>query len=194
MPPRAELVRALGLFEPSVRKTALDVGCGPGREVVLLLQHGFKVVALDPYASMLEQTAAAVAGERSLDGAFLTLHHATAEQFASQLSAGQFGLVHAGFVLPFVRSADLSRVMPTLLSCLEPGGLFVAQFFGHDDDFIVHAAPNTMSAHTDSELSGLFEGFEFLHREEVNRLGHIGRGASKRWHVHHIIARKPHLK
>ena len=50
-PPRAQLMQAFAMWRGEAAAKggrALDLGCGPGREVIELLRAGFEVVARDP--------------------------------------------------------------------------------------------------------------------------------------------------
>lgn len=195
-PPREQLVRALphvdGIGGAAVRR-ALDVGCGPGREAVLLARQGFEVVAFDPYPEMLERTRMAIAREPDGDALLgrVSLACATLEEFAATLEADSFDIVHAGFVLPFVLPERFDDCFERLVASLRPRGVLCGQFFGREDEFIRAADAGTMTCHDRRGLERLFEGFELIEFEEVNRLGRIGKGREKWWHVFHVTARRP---
>lgn len=189
-PPRQLLLDALAEIR-SPGRHALDLGCGPGREVVALLEAGFSVVALDPYPVMLERTRALVVERRPQDAHRVQLVEATLEEWAGELAPSSFDLVHAGFVLPFVQAAHFDEAFARLVGAIAPGGVLVAQFFGPDDEFIRRAGPGDMSVHDAEEVERLLSGFETISREEVNRAGNVGRGRAKWWHVHHLVARRP---
>lgn len=169
--------------------TALDIGCGPGKEVLLLLGLGYEVTAIDPYRSMIDATAEAIRGGGADWLKRSHLHVCTLEQIAADLPVRGFDVVHAGFVLPFVCPSAFPACFAALHRSLRDHGLLVAQFFGPDDQFVREAAPGAMTSHTASDLDGLLAPFELVHREEVRRDGRIGRGRPKFWHVHHVIAR-----
>lgn len=191
-PPREQLVHAVDRFwrpAPSgAPPRALDVGCGPGREAAFLRARGFRVLAIDPVREMLERTRSAVS---TLDGGVegLEVRHATLEECADALPCASFDLVHAGFVLPFVRPSEFGRCFAALERSMRPGGVFVGQFFGPTDEFVRDAPTDTITSHQRPELTALLRRFELLAHDEIAREGRIGRGRPKWWHVHHVIAR-----
>ena len=203
-PPRDLLMRALQILGPEAPATALDLGCGPGREIPPMVRRGMRVTAVDPYADMIRRSRALLeqafpatgpdSGEPSAAMApgchAVEFVQCTLEDLAPGLRPRHFGLIHAGFVLPFVRPSRFMAAFAALRESLAPQGLLVAQFFGPDDEFIRGAEPDTMTSHRADELDALLAGLEILHREEVNRAGNIGRGRPKWWHVHHVIARR----
>ena len=190
-PTRAQLLNALHYgVAPTVPHRALDLGCGPGREVLELVRAGFEVVAIDPYPQMIELTRELLLAQAPHALGNVALVQATLEEFAPELRIGSFGLVHAGFVLPFVHPQHFQFAFERLLDSIAGGGLFTGQFFGPDDEFLRESGGELMTSHTASDVDTLLCDFDILSREEVNREGHLGRGKKKWWHVHHVIARR----
>lgn len=189
-PPREQLLIALKLGSFAPNSSALDVGCGPGKEVVELLRAGFDVTAIDPYPSMIELTKSRVREECPELLGRLTLACARLEDRCSELAPGAFAIVHAGFVLPFVQEADFPAAVASLLTSVAPGGLFVGQFFGPDDEFVRESPSGSMTCHDAEAVRRLLARFEIVLHQEVNRSGSIGKGRAKWWHVHHIVARR----
>jgi hypothetical protein len=95
-------------------------------------------------------------------------------------------------VLPFVESALFADAFRAIAASMREGGVFVGQFFGPDDQFVREAAPGAMTSHTREEVDAILRANALvaLHSEEARRDGKIGRGRSKFWHVHHVIARR----
>jgi tellurite methyltransferase len=198
-PPRAQLVRAIEhhrRFRPSspaAACTALDVGCGPGREVCELLRAGFDVLAIDAYERMVEETESVARGLAGRLGRRLEVRQGLVEHGPWSGTATPFELIHAGFVLPFVPDESFPQTLSGLASVLASGGILVAQLFGPDDSFIRESPVGSMNCHRAAEIPRLLKllgGLEILEYEEVNRAGFIGRGKPKWWHVHHLIARR----
>lgn len=189
-PPRAQLTRSLKHASMARGAHALDIGCGPGKEVVELLRAGFSVTAIDPYPSMIQSTLERVKAECPLGLARLQLICSRFEDHGELLQPRAFAVVHAGFVLPFVQSHDFDRSFDAIRRSLAVGGVFVGQLFGPNDEFVRASPPGTMSCHDAAAVKALLRGLEVLEHEEVNRSGFIGAGKPKWWHVHHIVARK----
>lgn len=189
-PPREQLLKALQLADEGCGRKALDVGCGPGKEVVELLRAGFEVTAIDPYPSMVDLTESRVREELPSAVPRFRAFCARVEDFSTHLPESEFDLVHAGFVLPFIASRDFGRTFAALRACIAPRGLFAGQFFGPDDEFLRNSPPGSMTSHMAGEVRPLLRGFEIIEHQEVNRAGFIGGGRSKWWHVHHVIARR----
>ena len=105
-PPRAQLVRAIEHHRRARPPTAvgpcaaLDVGCGPGREVCELLRAGFDVLAIDAYDAMVRETESAARGLAERLGRRLEVRQGLVEHCQWSGTDTLFDLIHAGFVLP----------------------------------------------------------------------------------------------
>ncbi|MCE2883750.1 MAG: class I SAM-dependent methyltransferase [Planctomycetaceae bacterium] len=193
LPPRPQLVRAIELVGRATTDRelhALDIGCGPGREVLALCEAGFAIDAFDPYPEMLARTRALLTACGARHDR-VRLAFGTLEDHAEALTPSRYDLVHAGFVLPFIRPHAFERCWSALTTSLRPGGVFAGQFFGPNDEFIRASSAGEMTAHGSVDVDRLFAGWTVIEREEVDRQGAIGRGTPKWWHVHHIVAVKP---
>jgi len=93
----------------------LDLGCGPGRDLLAFRQRGHEPVGLDGAASFVRM-ARAHAGVPVWHQDFLRL----------ELPAAYFHGVFANASLFHVPSAELPRVLGELRACLRPGGVLFA--------------------------------------------------------------------
>lgn len=197
-PPREQLARTLAAIAPPSGTggtgvlTALDIGCGPGREAVLLARAGYAVTAFDPYPEMLERARSHVAEQhdRAALEPRIDFAQATLEEFAATIAPRSFDLIHAGFVLPFVLPSRFDGCFARLVEAMRPGAIFCGQLFGPEDEFVRTAVPGTMSSHDEAAARRLLDGLDILSFEEVNRSGRIGRGREKWWHVFHVAAQR----
>lgn len=124
MPPSPLLVQAFLLL--ASRKTALDLGCGAGRDTKWLLAQGLEVTAVD-------HDAEALAYLRNLQHPRLHVLQAAFED----VMLTSYDLVHAAWSLPFIQSERFADVFPRIQQAVKPGGLLTGQLFGSRDSWNV---------------------------------------------------------
>ena len=182
--PRETLLQALALFEAEGRapETAVDLGCGSGRDTLELLRRGWRVVAVD-------------AEEEGI--AHLRAHpDALSRADALETVVARFGeavwpealLVSSSFSLPFCPPDELARVWPRIRASLVPGGRFCGQFFGDRDEW---SEAGDMTFLSRREVETLLEGLDVERLDEVEHDGQTALGKPKRWHLFHVVARRP---
>jgi SAM-dependent methyltransferase len=203
-PARETLLKALELFEreaaadargAAVVRTAIDLGCGEGRDTLELLRRGWRVTALDGHAQGIDLLLERVpAQERARVDARVQTFEALAAGTAGAGPAwgawdapGGYDLVNASFSLPFCPPAAFAPVWARVRSAIRPGGRFAGQLFGDRDSWAVIA---DRTHHRRSELDGLFEGFVLEELREDEKLDTDCAGTPKHWHVYHVVARK----
>lgn len=125
--PESSLVRFIDLLDPT--RPVLDVGCGQGRNSILLARRGFKVHALDPSAAAVEQVAAA-ADEHGLDIS------TTCGLFQDLRSDRRCGTILIFGLIPLLDRSGINGLAPLVMTHLDTGGLvFVTAFGVWDPDF-----------------------------------------------------------
>lgn len=169
----------LGLAEPHIPREglALDLGCGVGRATQFLRERGLRVWAIDREAEAIEATRARVrddAGVELVLGEFQSVALPPAE------------VVVALFSLFFLPPEEFAAFWPTVVGAIRPGGVFVGQFLGPNDDW----RDRGYTLHDAAAVRSLMEGFDVLYSEEAERDGETAVGSPKHWHVHHVIARR----
>jgi SAM-dependent methyltransferase len=161
-------------------RQAVDLGCGGGADARLLLARGWRVFAVDaaPRAKLLLEGATPPGHRDRLDIAIGQFH---------EVSLPDADLVYAQFSLPFAGD-HLESAVANAISAVVPGGAFVGQLFGVNDDW----ADDEGVAWVDrSWIDRTFEGFTELDVDERDHRGPYGQhGATKRWHFFHVRARK----
>lgn len=175
-PPWPRLVRAAALLES--RGRALDLGCGAGRDTRYLLEQGFEVTAVD-------REAASLAALADLPVDRLHLVQSAFEDFAFE----RYDLINAHFALPFTNKELFPMVFARLKASLNPGGIFVGQFFGVNDTW--NTPDSSMTFFTREQAQKQLEGLDIAEFEEEDQDGETADGTLKHWHVHHMIARRP---
>ena len=180
-PPRETLLEALTRFKDEQPTTAIDLGCGEGRDTQELLNQGWRVLAID-------------GSQAGIDTLFerpglanhpnLTTRISTFEQLAD---LPRVRLLNASFCIPFCIPEHFNRFWNTITSAIEPGGRFSGQLFGDRDSW---ASIPDRSHQTRAEAEALFSDFDLEMFDEEERDKQDFQGLTKRWHIFHIVARK----
>jgi SAM-dependent methyltransferase len=161
-------------------RLAIDVGSGGGADVLNLLSRGWNVVALD----------AEVAGRRLLED-----RTPPAARDRLEIPTGFFhsavlpsaDLVLAQFSLPFAGD-HFDAAVRNVLTSVKPGGAFVGQLFGANDDW---ASDPYVSSVDRAWIARAFVDFNELEVDERDLDSPYGTAnASKHWHFFHIRARR----
>jgi SAM-dependent methyltransferase len=174
-PPWPRLVRAAEMFE-SVGD-ALDVGAGAGRDTAFLLDHGWRVTAIDSSPSALK--------------ALERFAHHNLRVVSTQVEAfvpSAYDLVNAQNSLPFIGPEQFAMTVQRLRDSVRPNGVLAATFFGKRDEWNVAGTNLTFS--TRAEIEELFHDWDVIELTEVEEDGRVATGAPKHWHLYHLIARR----
>ena len=181
-PPRQLLLDALTYFASdslSSQRKAIDLGCGDGTEIALLLERGWDVLAIDGEPASIEHLLAKVPKEKQK-------HLQTQVAKLEEVSLPSADLIHASFSLPFCAPEHFDVFWGKIVNAIKPGGRFAGQFFGVRDSW---ANKPDMTFHTEAQVRTMLEDFETEHFHEMDEDGSSASGP-KHWHVFTVIARK----
>ena len=174
--PRDTLLAALDRFVAP--GTAVDLGCGTGRDTLELLRRGWQVVAIDSEAEAIGRLRAAARDDVRL---------ATQVAVYEDAALPECDLVNASWSLPFCRPEVFGVVWARIIDSLRPEGRFAGQLFGDRDEW---STESDMTFHTRAEAEGLFGVFELERFDEYEEDGQTVLGNPKQWHVFNVVARK----
>jgi trans-aconitate methyltransferase len=169
--------QAMQLHAPG---TAIDLGCGSGRETRALLDAGWRVHAVDASPDTRAVVLRTIGGIHSR----LTLD---ASPFAALFSLPPADLIYAGYSLPYQSPESFQRVWALLRAALRPGGVLAVNLFGDHDSW---AGEKGMTFLTEETARLLFDGLEIVTWDEEDADGPAFSGP-KHWHVFDVIARAP---
>lgn len=188
-PARETLVRALELFEKESaadsERTAIDLGCGEGRDTLELLNRGWSVTAVDAHPMAFELLTPRVPSNAAGRLRALVADFDSPEWVPA--SGQPVSLLNASYSLPFCDPARFGEVWRRMRGAIRPGGRFAGQLFGDRDSW---AALPDRSHHPRGDLDRLFAGFVFDELREEERDDKDALGNPKHWHIFHIVARK----
>jgi SAM-dependent methyltransferase len=118
--PHCTTKQAVNYAKKQSNRTALDIGAGNGRDSRYLATHGFDVTAVD--ISSASST--------------WSLNFSNIKFICSDvrvLPLGQYDLINASLVLPFLEKQSFLTFWPRLLDSLNAGGVICGHFFGAKD-------------------------------------------------------------
>lgn len=161
---------------------AVDLGTGTGRDALFLLNHDWKVLAIDAEPLAIEILLNRVPAEKS-DNLQVAI-----TAFSNMLLPQQVDLINASFSLPFCKPEEFAKCWEQISDHLVIGGRFAGHFFGDKDDWSQNTA---MSFHTQEEMLQLFsENFSIEYLQIEEGLFPTAAGSMKHWHIFHIVAKK----
>ncbi len=181
-PPRETLLIALERFsaESSPRKTAVDLGCGDGRDTVELLRRNWRVIAVDGEPEAIDRL-------RRRSDINRTYLETRVQRFEELTLPPDVDLVNASFCLPFCPPDFFTGLWQEVVTALKPGGRFCGHLFGDRDSW---AEYHDISFHTRPQLEQLLTPFEIELLDEEEHPGKTALGEEKHWHLYNIVARK----
>lgn len=167
------------ILEPHLNPpgVAVELGCGIGHGLLFLLEKGYEVYGVDTSAYAL-----GLLRERLPVGASAHLIEADMASW----TVPEADVVVAGFSLFFLSQEKLDSFMPKVIEAITPGGLFAGQFLGKNDEW----ASGGHALMDPETLRQMFQDFELIHFDEVEREGETALKKAKYWHVFHVVARK----
>ncbi|MFZ4715451.1 MAG: hypothetical protein ACOYL6_17130 [Bacteriovoracaceae bacterium] len=172
-------LKAISLSD-SKSRIAIDFGCGAGTEAVDLFNRGFVVHAFDKELKAIELVKAKIGNN---EGRLYT----SVVSFEKIETLPKVDFFYSFHSLPFCGSAYFDQVVTKTIDSVSLGGLYVASFFGPEDDWVV--AGKTVGV-TAQVIKSKLDRFEILHFEETQKRGMTVMNGEKAWHTIEVIARR----
>ncbi len=184
--PRPTLLRALaGLASRPLAAgppLAVDLGCGTGRDTLPMLAAGLLVLAVDREPAALAEL------RRRASVAALSAGLVTRCRDFTRLRLPPADLVNGSFCLPLCPPERFPALWRRIRRALRPGGRVAGQLYGPRDEW---AGRPGITTHRPDEVAALCAGLEVEWLEEEESETMTPRGRRKRWHIWHLVARRP---
>jgi tellurite methyltransferase len=161
-------------------RSAVDLGCGAGRDARELLQAGWRVLAVDrePGAIAALEAATPVDVRGRLETRVADL---------ATVDVPECDLVNASLSLPFLAPGEFWRVWATLLDALAVGGRVAAMLFGDRDG---SANDPAMTCVSPAAIRSSLRSFELEHWVDREEDGTTALGEPHHFHLLELVARR----
>jgi tellurite methyltransferase len=173
-----EAAEAFGLTDPAAPRTAVDLGCGAGRDTRELLRRGWRVISMDMTPEGI-QTLRELTPEA--DQARLETHVADLAGF----EIPSCDLVNANLILPFLGADDYAATWGRIRAAIGPGGRFSGMLFGDRDESV---DDHEMTCAAPDVIRGYLDGFSIERWSEKEEDGETALGEPHHFHPIEIVA------
>ena len=163
---------------PNSRRIAVDLGCGDGRDTVALLQHQWRVIAIDGEPD-------AIARLRRRSDINRTYLETRVQRFEDLTLPPDVDLINASFCLPFCPPDSFAALWEEIVAAIRPGGRFCGHLFGERDSWKMY---QDITCHTRSQIDQLLAPFAIELLDEEEHPGRTALGDEKHWHIYNIVA------
>ena len=161
---------------------AIELGCGAGVDTAFLIKNGWNVLAIDAFDTKDRIV-------KKLNKEELERFRFSQQKF-EDIKLEQNNLVVAFYSIPFCNKVNFEEFWNKIKNSILPGGYFVGNFFGVNDEWNKAEKENKINFLTGNEVKDLFNGFEIVTFKEIEKDGVTGLGNLKHWHLINVIAKK----
>ena len=160
--------------------TALDLGCGSGRDTIELLKNGWKVISID-FANTKDLIESKLTYKEIQNFKFI-------EGKFENVNLEKNDLTIAYFSLQYCESSKFQYLWQNIENNLNKNGFFMGNFLGNNDSWKNLDKP--LIFFSKESVLKLFENFEIIKFDEIEKDGKTGLGIEKHWHIFNVIAKK----
>ena len=178
-PPLPAVLKVVQEGSPPRFKTALELGCGAGNDVLALLERGWQVTALDHDRAVLDLLRDRAAAHVADHVAALTLVEGQFDQFPRR----RYGLVYARLSLPFATPEVWQRAWRRIGRSVAVNGVVAAVLFGLDDQLLSPERRVLVSLEEAAQL--LPDTFTMVSLDEFK--GETTRARGGTYHGHQVV-------
>lgn len=164
-------------------RSAVDLGCGAGRDAREILRRGWRVLAIDrePAAIAALEAATPAADRPRLDMLVADL---------DGVELPPCDLVNASISLPFLAEAAYWRTWAAAVTAVLPGGRLAAMVFGDRDESV---GDPTMTCPSPAAIRDVLSAFDIEHWSDEEDDGQTALGEPHHFHIIEVVARRPTL-
>ncbi len=183
--------QGLALIKPELEipRVAVDLGCGPGGNILAIQANGFAVHGVDS-----NQLALNIAEKRikKQEAQAKKLRIPLPQTKLHNTRMGSFKIPKCGLLvairsLGFETTENFNKLLKKIPQKIAPGGFAILHFFGPKDDW---AKTGSVCALSKKEVLNALHAFKIKLIKEEYKTGKTVHGQLKNWHEIFVIAQK----
>ena len=163
-----------------VRRTAIDLGCGSGKDTIFLLKNGYKVYAIDKEEIIKKYIDDKIDKEEKMRLEYII------KDFG-KIEFPKVDLINANLSISFCNPNKIDNLLKNIKSSINIDGFFVGNFLGILDDWNTN---KNMSFFTEQQIRETFKNFKIIYFNEITENKKAVNGNLKHWHIYELIAYK----
>lgn len=162
-------------------ESAIDLGCGAGRDTIYLIKNGWNVLAIDK-----ENTKEYI--DKNLNDEERKRFRFECQNF-EKIKLEKTQLIAANFSIPFCSKDNFYKMWNSIVQNICKNGYFVGNFFGLNDSW--KETKKEMAFLSKEQVFNLFKDeFEIIEFDEIEKDAKTASGSMKHWHIYNIIAKR----
>lgn len=177
-PPRKNIVNFISKY--NVNGNAIDLGCGSGSDTIFLIKNNWKVLAID--ALNVEERIRNKLADNEQEKLEFEV------QRFEELKIPKCDLLISNNSLSFCDKDYFYEMWKEICLKIKSNGYFVGNFFGINDEW--NSKNDRRIFFSKDDVISLFNDFEILEIEEIEKDRPTAEGQMKHWHIIDIIAKK----
>lgn len=178
-PPRKNIIQFINKYN-ELTGTAIDLGCGAGRDTIYLIEHKWNVLSID--SADVENTI-----RNQLDADKQDKLTFQIQKF-EDLHLPKCDLIISNNALPFCNKEYFYNMWQEICNSINLNGFFVGNFFGLKDEW--NTPTNTKTFLSKEKVIELFKNFDILEFEEIEEDNPTALGKMKHWNTFEVVAKK----
>lgn len=159
---------------------AIDIGCGAGNDTVYLIKNGWSVTSIDK-ENVEERISKRLSSDEMKRFEFQKRNF-------ENMQLEEADLIVANYSLSFCYKQEFDEMWKTIKKNIYKDGYFVGDFFGINDSW--NKAESNMTFFTKEQVLKLFDEFDIIKFNEVEKDDLTGLGNMKHWHIFNVIAKR----
>jgi SAM-dependent methyltransferase len=147
-PPRETVLKAIEFFEQESKEnlSAVDLGCGSGRDTKALLEKGWSVLAIDGEKKGIDLL------KKDIQNIYSDKIKTEVFSFQNLQLEKQFDLINSAYALPFCPPDYFPKLWSKIIDAIKIGGRFSGQLFGLRDSWNRY---DDMNFHSKEQVNSL---------------------------------------